>query len=107
MTMNDDEVTEGPDIWALLEEPAPEGCEAVQDLYSWSLNYEGGKGPFGLFLDLTEWSDENLGEDLYNYRERNLGFVELGKLADALNEYANRPGVVADYTDRLIEAEMR
>src|SRR4051794_38404383 len=51
------------DIWTLLEQDAPHGCESVQDLYSWSLNYDAGAGPFALFLDLIGWSTDELGCD--------------------------------------------
>jgi hypothetical protein len=55
-------MTDTTDIWTMLEQNAPEHCEAVQDLYSWSLNYDPGKGPMTLFVDLIGWSEDNLGE---------------------------------------------
>lgn len=96
------------DIWAILEEEAPAGCEAIQDLYSWSLNYDAGKGPFPLFLDLIGWSDENIGENLYNLGNvaGSLGYVECQKLAAALNEYTHRPYDVREYVDALMTAEL-
>ena len=91
-------------IWRMLEETAPAGCEAVQNLYSWSLNYDAGKGPFTLFLDLIGWSDENIGENLY-VGSYPIGYVEAGKLAAALTEYADRPLEVTEYVDALLDAE--
>ncbi len=96
-----------PNIWALLEEDPPAGCEPIQDLYSWSLNFEPGRGPFALLLDLIGWSDEQLGEPLYNLATASLGYVELSKLAAALTEYADSPLTVRDYVDQLLEAEAR
>lgn len=93
------------DIWAMLEESAPKGCEAVQDLYSWSLNYDAGKGPFTLFLDLIGYSFDEFGEALFTLTESSLGYVELGKLAAALTEYADRPHDVREYVDALMAAE--
>jgi hypothetical protein len=93
-------------IWQLLEETAPKGCESVQDLYSWSLNYDAGKGPFTLFLDLIGYSFEEFGDTLYQLTESSLGYVELGKLALALTEYADRPSDVHTFITTLIEAEM-
>lgn len=93
------------DIWAMLEQPAPAGCEAVQDLYSWSLNYDAGKGPFGLFLDLIGWSEDTLGCDVYDYNDRSLGYLELSKLAAALEEYSVAPTVVWEHTIALMAAE--
>ena len=101
------EETEAPNIWAMLEEDAPNGCEAVQDLYSWSLNYDAGKGPFTLLLDLIGWSEDEIGEPMYNLTSSSLGYVELDKLASALKEYADRPHEVRGYVDALMEAEGR
>jgi len=94
-------------IWTLLEQDAPKGCEGVQELYSWSLNYDAGKGPFTLFLDLIGWSEDNIGEPLYSLKDASLGYLELSKLAAALTEYADRPNEVREYTDALLEAETR
>src|ERR1035437_2644448 len=93
-------------LWSLLEESAPQGCEAVQDLYSWSLNYDAGTGPFTLFLDLIGYSFEEFGEAYYQLTESSLGYVELGKLALALTEYADRPQDVTSYVRTIIESEM-
>jgi hypothetical protein len=97
--------TETKDIWTLLEEGAPQGCEAIQDLYSWSLNYDTGRGPFTLFLDMIGWSEDELGETIYNLTSASLGYVELDKLADALKEYADCPHDVRAYVDTLMAAE--
>ena len=94
------------DIWALLEQTAPTGCEAVQDLYSWSLNYDAGKGPFALFLDLIGYSEDEYGCELYNMKDGGRGYVELSKLAAALEEYSTLPGTVYAYADTLIAAEI-
>jgi hypothetical protein len=93
------------DVWEMLEQDAPSGCEGVQDLYSWSLNFDAGRGPFTLFLDLIGWSHEQIGETLYDLDGMFVGYVELGKLAAALTEYADRPHEVRAYVDALLEAE--
>jgi hypothetical protein len=95
------------DIWTMLEEDAPTGCAAVQDLYSWSLNYDAGKGPMTLYLDLIGWSEDNIGEALYDLSRggSTLGYVEISKLAAALSEYAEHPHKVRDYVNALVEAE--
>lgn len=99
--------TDTRDIWAMLEDSAPAGCEAVQDLYSWGLNYDAGKGPFPLLLDLIGWSEDELGEPIYSLADASLGYLELSKLAAALSEYADRPHDVREYVDALMEAEAR
>ncbi len=92
------------DFWALLETP-PEGCDAVGDLWSWSTNYDAGKGPATLFLDLIGWSEENIGCPLYSLNGASLGYVELDKLGLALREYADRPYDVKAFVDALMVAE--
>ena len=87
----------------MLEQSAPSGCEATQDLYSWSLNYDAGKGPFTLFLDLIGVSFAEL--LLYTLTDSSLGYVELGKLAAALEEYADNPSTVSEFVAELLSAE--
>ena len=98
-------MTQTTDIWEMLEQDAPAGCEAVQDLYSWSLNYDAGRGPFALLLDIIGWSEENVGESIYELSNYNLGYVEVSKLAAAMKEYSERPQDVRSYVDALMEAE--
>lgn len=99
-------MTQTQDIWEMLEQDAPNGCEAVQDLYSWSLNYDAGKGPFTLYLDLIGWSEDNYAMTLYDVNECSpLGYLEIGKLAAALTAYADNPHVVLEYVDALMNAE--
>ena len=75
--------------------------------YSWSLNYDAGKGPFSLFLDLIGYSFDEFGEAVYALTESSLGYVELDKLGLALREYATAPASVTEYVSALIEAEGR
>lgn len=93
-----------PTVESLLEEPAA-GCDAVASLYQWSTNYDAGKGPITLLLDLIGWSEDELGETLYDLSSASLGYLELSKLAAALSEYAERPHEVRAYVDQLLEAE--
>ena len=95
----------------LLEHPA-KGCEGVADLYSWTLNYEPGRGPFSLFLDLIGWSADNIGEAVYavvyaaTMGAMGLGFEECSRLGAALVEYSDRPFEVHAYVTDLLHAEM-
>lgn len=88
-----------------LTENAPEYARAVADLYDWSMNFDAGKGPFSLFADLIGWSEDELGEPIYNLKDASLGYLELSKLADALKEYAENPSDVRRFVDELIAAE--
>jgi hypothetical protein len=89
-----------------LIESAPKCAEAVARLWSWSENYNY-PTPASLFLDLIGWSDENLGEPLFDLRQvsNRLGYLELGMLADALQEYSDRPQDVSDYVTKLLDAD--
>ena len=89
------------DVWEYAEN-APDYASATSDLWHWSTNYHAGRGPITLFLDLIGWSEENVGEPLYNMREASLGYLELSKLAGALQEYAARPTDVRAWIDGLL-----
>lgn len=82
-------------------------AEGVADLYRWSSNYDA-PTPFGLFLDLIGWSEDQLGMPLHDLAKAHeqLGYLELGMLAKALDEYSDRPGVVMDAVERAMAAEM-
>jgi hypothetical protein len=96
-----------PKFWQLLETP-PDYAAHTNALYEWSLNYDTGKGPITLFLDLIGYSVNEYGTTLYdltNWRVA-LGFLELDYLADALKEYAARPGDVMAWLEQLLNAEL-
>lgn len=92
---------EHADVWEYAE-AAPDYAKATADLWYWSTNYDSGKGPITLLLDLIGWSEEHIGEPLYNMKDASLGYVEIGKLADALAEYANRPTDVMAWLEGLL-----
>lgn len=89
-----------------LLETRDKHLEPVASLYSWSTNYDSGKGPFTVFLDLIGWSMDELGDTLYNLRDASLGYLELSYLAKALETYSDRPSDVMDYVNALMSAEM-
>jgi len=106
MTDYVDEDETGRTVEDLLDD-APDECDAVARLYSWSTNFDAGTGPMTLFLDLIGWSEEHIGEALYPLGKASLGYMELDKLAAALSAYADRPQDVREYVDALLEAEGR
>lgn len=79
--------------------------EHVAALYNWSTNFESGKGPFALFLDLIGWSADELGEPIYSLHDASLGYMELDRLASALSAYTYAPTAVREYVDALMAAE--
>lgn len=90
------------DVWEILE---MNPTSAVADLYHWSTNYDAGKGPFTLFLDIIGWSEDEIGEALYDFSNGTFGYVEVSKLAAALNEYATDPTGAYDFVQVVLQAE--
>lgn len=99
-----DNKQEGALSWA--SENSPIYCEGVESLYSWSSNHEG-LAPFRKFLDLIGYTEEEFGEPLGDWKEPSsaLGYREIGLLADALTEYANRPQDVEQFVKELLLVE--
>lgn len=91
------------DVWEFLELPNPH-AQAAADLYRWGLNFDNGKNPFVLFLDLIGWTEETWGQRSGTSPDC-LGFMECDYLGDALKEYANRPHEVTRWIDELMECE--
>lgn len=93
-----------------LEQVLEQGEERfphIAGLYQWSTNYEAGRTPFTLFIDLIGYTQEQFGEALYNLDRPQLGYLELDYLGDALKEYATIGGDAYDYVVRILEAEGR
>lgn len=81
-------------------------AEPIGTLYDWATNYEAGRNPFTLFLDLIGWSAEHVGEPLMQGDPSAvIGYVEAGQLGDALSAYADHPALVRDVVDALMRAE--
>jgi hypothetical protein len=81
--------------------------EGVAALADWARN-ETYPTTFSLFLDLIGWSADEVGEPLYDLRNLpggSLGFLEIGKLADALGEYTKRPLDVRDWVNEFMAAD--
>ena len=78
----------------------------ITSLYNWSrFNYEPGKTPFTLLIDLIGYTADNYGESLYNVVKTPLGYLELDYLADALKEYATIGADAYDYIVEILDAE--
>jgi hypothetical protein len=102
---NIDSITEEPDFFDLIEN-APENLAGVARLASWSTNYDARTGtPFGVFLDLIGYSEEQFGENLVKNPQKILGYLELDYLANALRNYADNPAEVNEFVEKLITAE--
>lgn len=101
--------TQEKTLWQLLEE-GEERFPHIVGLYQWSLNYEAGKGPMTIFLDLIGWSQMEIGAMLFDYSNgiyKTLGYMEIDYLGDALKEYADAGEVAYNFVSSLIEAEGR
>ena len=87
----------------LMDNP-PANCEKTAELYSWSTNYDIRLGtPFGQFLDLIGYSDEQYGEKIIGSKFilDNEGAYALG---EALIEWSNRPHEVEAYCYAILES---
>lgn len=87
----------------MLENP-PAYVESVALLIDWSRNFDPEKSPYALFLDLIGWSEEEVGSKLYE--GGSLGSVEAHKLANALEEWSNRPTDVEDFINKFENLSM-
>lgn len=100
----EDNKTEGALSWASAN--APTYCEGVESLYSFASNHEG-FAPFRKFLDLIGYTEDEFGSPLGDWSKPSsaLGYLEIGLLAEALTEYANRPHDVTDFVKELLSVE--
>jgi hypothetical protein len=91
-----------------LIENAPANLSRIAQLWSWSSNYDY-PTPATVFIDLIGYTEEELGEPLTTMQEavKVLGFLELGLLAEALDEYTDRPEDARNFIRNLLEAEGR
>jgi len=100
-----DELTGTPaEIEASLEGTA---LEPVADLYRWSQNYDPGKNPWCVFLDLIGWSTENLGEPITDLRHASemIGYYEACELGRVLILWGNTPKAVEAVVQAYSRAE--
>ena len=97
--------TEPQTVYDLLNDP-PRCATAVANFCDWSTNHDYPR-PFVLFLDIIGYSDEEYGEPMFNLNKcaERFGYMEIGKLADALNEYALNPRDVREYVNKIMAAD--
>ena len=87
----------------------PPQASAIEELHDWSLNYDAGRNPYCVFIDLIGYSIEEWGEpsfpNTHDYRGV-LGYKELCLLADALKVFENNGyDQVYEWCSALNEAE--
>ena len=58
--------------------------EKLKDLYEWSANFESGKNPFCVYLDLIGYSQKYYGENIVENPSECLGYLEYTMLANCL-----------------------
>ena len=78
--------------------------EAIKTLFDWSENFESGKNPYCLFLDLIGYSHENYQSKSYfgSHLHEHLGYKEMCMLGDALKTFEdNGYDAVYDYCTEL------
>ena len=63
--------------------------EKLQELYEWSSNYESGKNPFCIYLDLIGYSEKQYGINFVENPSDYLGYLEYTMLANCLALFQN------------------
>lgn len=92
-------------VWDFTE-AAPEWAAPLVDCWSWSLNTTATGNPWTVLLDLTGYSTDEFGGDLFPWgAERLLGWEELHRLSAALEVWTNRPTDCADFVTALHACE--
>lgn len=81
--------------------------EAINDLQLWDSNFESGKGPMSVFLDLIGYAQEQGVPPFFDYENAQLGYLELDHLADALKQYAVIGEDANEYVKQLINMEAK
>ena len=94
----------------------PPQASAIEELHDWSLNYDTGRNPYCVFLDLIGYAYERWGCDAYmapvgtnngGIYSPVLGYKELCMLSDALEVFHNNGfDQVYDWCDKLSESEL-
>tara|TARA_A100001201_G_scaffold52855_1_gene51988 strand:+ start:288 stop:590 length:303 start_codon:yes stop_codon:yes gene_type:complete len=83
----------------------------LQPLFDWSKNFEPGKTPASLFLDIIGYSDEILGAELVADKTKAhefMGYTEYCMLGKALQVYGNASHlVVYEACNKLIDKEQQ
>jgi hypothetical protein len=88
----------------LTDNPS-KGTEKTAELYSWSTNYDLKLGtPFGLFLDLIGYAEEQFGEKL-NPRSFVVDYESGYAIGQALIEWSDRPYEIEAFCYALLEEE--
>ena len=99
--MSDDDV-ERVDVWKYLD--TAHDCNQAEYLYRWGLNYDRSDNPFLLFLDVIGWSEKSLGGRMSEL-EANYDFAGIKHLTDALAEYVDKPEVVEEWVEGLMNCD--
>ena len=93
----------------------PVEAAAIEELHHWSLNYNAGRNPYCVFLDLIGYAYDRWGCDAYiepgisssgGRYSSILGYKELCLISDALRVFENNGyDQVYEWCDALNEAE--
>ena len=83
----------------------------LQPLFDWSKNFEPGKTPASLFLDIIGYSDEILSTELVADKTKAhefMGYTEYCMLGDALQVYKNNSHlIVYEACNKLLAKEQQ
>jgi len=88
----------------MLDTEHPPYVEHLVGLINWSMNCEY-PTPLSLYMDIIGYSEEHHGVRLCHHKSPKMGYLEISYLAEALEEYSNRPKDVEEWITKL-EKEM-
>ena len=90
-----------------LIENAPSHLESTAHLFHEVGDYDSGRAPLHMFLDLIGYSAEEYGCNIFDWSDisKTAGYMELDDLANALKEYAHAPTAVNEFIEQVIAAE--
>jgi hypothetical protein len=87
-------------VWEYIEQ-APDCVLNTKQLFQWGLNHDPKTNPWRLFLDIIQFSQEHYATNIYEGNFQCLGPMDVGYLADALNEWACNPRTVEHWITNL------
>ena len=97
--------TKHKDIWEFLEFHNDTKYQDLAELVNWSMNFDYKDSPYLAFLDLIGYSQDNYGDNMYQWDTNRMGYLELDYIEGALKLYTSDPSGVLDWITELNELD--
>jgi len=80
--------------------------EKLKELFEWSSNYDSGKNPFCVYLDLIGYSQKHYGGNLVKNPSECLGYLEYTMLSNCLALFENNGyEIIYNIIDEITQEE--